>query len=152
MRYRYLGMLCAAAIVQVVVHQHFGWPWLSAVLPAMGVLFAAAGSLTTASLRKRAAKPAAGRPAPDGPIPAGWPEVARDQPAPAPDPLADAVTRRITAAQRADLPVAGRPVPGYGPAHDAGYDGAPRSGYSAPRHTAGSRPLSLRFRGPDGRT
>lgn len=95
--------------------------------------------------------PAAAEPV-AGPIPAGWPEVARDQPAPAPDPLADAVTRRITAAQRADLPVAGRPVPGYGPAQDAGYDGAPWSGYSAPRHAAESRPLSLRFRGPDGGT
>lgn len=117
-------------------------------------MFRAAAIVYRAARRLRwrpAGEPGRSTPAAEpvaGPIPAGWPEVARDQPAP-PDPLADAVTRRITAAQRADLPVAGRPVPGYGPARDAG---APRS---APRHAAEeqplSLPLSLRFRGPDGR-
>ncbi|MDT4995041.1 MAG: hypothetical protein QOH97_4933 [Actinoplanes sp.] len=55
MRNRYLDLLRAAAILRVVVYHLFGWPWLSIVLPAMGVMFALAGSLTAASLDKRAA-------------------------------------------------------------------------------------------------
>lgn len=55
MRNRYLDLLRAAALVRVVVYHHFGWPWLSIVFPAMGVMFAVAGSLTAASLQKRAA-------------------------------------------------------------------------------------------------
>jgi len=54
-RNRYLDMLRAAAIARVVVYHLFGWPWLSIVLPAMGVMFALAGSLTAASLDKRPA-------------------------------------------------------------------------------------------------
>ncbi|WP_250004327.1 acyltransferase [Actinoplanes sp. M2I2] len=53
MRNRYLDLLRAAAIVRVIVYHLFGWPWLSVVLPAMGVMFALAGSLTAASLSKR---------------------------------------------------------------------------------------------------
>ncbi len=56
-RNRYLDLLRAAAIVRVVVYHLFGWPWLSIVFPAMGVMFAVAGSLTAASLQKRAAGP-----------------------------------------------------------------------------------------------
>jgi len=56
-RNRYLDMLRAAAIVRVIVYHLFGWPWLSILLPAMGVMFALAGSLTAASLDKRAAGP-----------------------------------------------------------------------------------------------
>jgi hypothetical protein len=48
-------MLRAAAIVRVIVYHLFGWPWLSILLPAMGIMFALAGSLTAASLDKRAA-------------------------------------------------------------------------------------------------
>ncbi|WP_433292286.1 acyltransferase family protein [Actinoplanes sp. CA-030573] len=55
MRNRYLDLLRAAAIVRVIVYHLFGWPWLSIVLPAMGIMFALAGSLTAASLEKRAA-------------------------------------------------------------------------------------------------
>ena len=55
-RNRYLDLLRAAAIVRVIVYHLFGWPWLSIVLPAMGVMFALAGSLTAASLEKRAAR------------------------------------------------------------------------------------------------
>ncbi|WP_433383299.1 acyltransferase family protein [Actinoplanes sp. CA-142083] len=55
MRNRYLDLLRAAAIVRVIVYHLFGWPWLSILLPAMGVMFALAGSLTAASLEKRAA-------------------------------------------------------------------------------------------------
>lgn len=55
MRNRYLDLLRAAAIARVIVYHLFGWPWLSIVLPAMGVMFALAGSLTAASLDKRAA-------------------------------------------------------------------------------------------------
>lgn len=53
MRNRYLDLLRAAAIVRVIVYHHFGWPLLSIVFPAMGVMFAVAGSLTAASLAKR---------------------------------------------------------------------------------------------------
>ena len=56
MRNRYLDLLRAAAIVRVIVYHLFGWPWLSIVLPAMGIMFALAGSLTAASLEKRAAR------------------------------------------------------------------------------------------------
>jgi peptidoglycan/LPS O-acetylase OafA/YrhL len=56
-RNRYLDLLRAAAIVRVIVYHLFGWPWLSIVLPAMGVMFALAGSLTAASLSKRDAGP-----------------------------------------------------------------------------------------------
>jgi peptidoglycan/LPS O-acetylase OafA/YrhL len=56
-RNRYLDLLRAAAIVRVVVYHLFGWPWLSLLLPAMGVMFALAGSLTAASLDRRAAGP-----------------------------------------------------------------------------------------------
>jgi peptidoglycan/LPS O-acetylase OafA/YrhL len=54
-RNRYLDLLRAVAIVRVVVYHLFGWPWLSIVLPAMGIMFALAGSLTAASLDKRRA-------------------------------------------------------------------------------------------------
>src|SRR6187549_126428 len=54
-RNRYLDLLRAAAIVRVIVYHLFGWPWLSILLPAMGIMFALAGSLTAASLDKRAA-------------------------------------------------------------------------------------------------
>ncbi|AGL18467.1 acyltransferase [Actinoplanes sp. N902-109] len=56
MRNRYLDLLRAAAIVRVVVYHLFGWPWLSILLPAMGIMFALAGSLTAASLDKRPAR------------------------------------------------------------------------------------------------
>ncbi|MBU2664247.1 acyltransferase [Actinoplanes bogorensis] len=55
MRNRYLDLLRAAAIVRVIVYHLFGWPWLSIVLPAMGIMFALAGSLTAASLDRRGA-------------------------------------------------------------------------------------------------
>lgn len=55
MRNRYLDLLRAVAIVRVVVYHLFGWPWLSIVVPAMGIMFALAGSLTAASMEKRAA-------------------------------------------------------------------------------------------------
>jgi peptidoglycan/LPS O-acetylase OafA/YrhL len=56
-RNRYLDLLRAAAIVRVIVYHLFGWPWLSIVLPAMGVMFALAGSLTAGSLDRRSAGP-----------------------------------------------------------------------------------------------
>ncbi|MFI5493688.1 acyltransferase [Actinoplanes sp. NPDC051859] len=55
MRNRYLDLLRAAAIVRVVLYHLFGWPWLSILLPAMGIMFALAGSLTAASLDRRSA-------------------------------------------------------------------------------------------------
>jgi peptidoglycan/LPS O-acetylase OafA/YrhL len=54
-RNRYLDLLRAVAIVRVVVYHLFGWPWLSVVIPAMGIMFALAGSLTAASMDKRSA-------------------------------------------------------------------------------------------------
>jgi peptidoglycan/LPS O-acetylase OafA/YrhL len=54
-RNRYLDLLRAAAIARVIFYHLFGWPWLSLALPAMGVMFALAGSLTAASLDKRSA-------------------------------------------------------------------------------------------------
>jgi hypothetical protein len=54
-RNRYLDLLRAAAILRVIVYHLFGWPWLSILLPAMGIMFALAGSLTAASLDKRSA-------------------------------------------------------------------------------------------------
>jgi len=54
-RNRYLDLLRAAAIARVIVYHLFGWPWLSILLPAMGIMFALAGSLTAASLDKRSA-------------------------------------------------------------------------------------------------
>ncbi|MBM2616372.1 acyltransferase [Actinoplanes sp. LDG1-06] len=55
MRNRYLDLLRAAAIARVIVYHLYGWPWLTVLLPAMGIMFALAGSLTAASLSKRAA-------------------------------------------------------------------------------------------------
>jgi peptidoglycan/LPS O-acetylase OafA/YrhL len=52
-RNRYLDLLRAAAILRVIVYHLFGWPWLTILLPAMGVMFALAGSLMAASLDKR---------------------------------------------------------------------------------------------------
>jgi peptidoglycan/LPS O-acetylase OafA/YrhL len=49
----YLDLLRAAAIVRVIVYHLFGWPWLTIALPAMGVMFALAGSLMAASLDER---------------------------------------------------------------------------------------------------
>ncbi len=52
-RNRYLDLLRAVAIVRVIVYHLFGWPWLTMAVPAMGVMFALAGSLTAASLDRR---------------------------------------------------------------------------------------------------
>ena len=49
-RNRYIDTLRAAAIVRVVVYHAFGWAWLTLALPAMGVMFALAGSLMAGSL------------------------------------------------------------------------------------------------------
>jgi peptidoglycan/LPS O-acetylase OafA/YrhL len=54
-RNRYLDLLRAAAILRVIVYHLFGWPWLTILLPAMGVMFALAGSLMAASLDARKA-------------------------------------------------------------------------------------------------
>ncbi|WP_250034563.1 acyltransferase family protein [Paractinoplanes maris] len=57
-RNRYIDTLRALAIVRVVVYHAFGWAWLTYVLPAMGVMFAIAGSLMAASLSKAGARKA----------------------------------------------------------------------------------------------
>ncbi|ASW55171.1 acyltransferase family protein [Plantactinospora sp. KBS50] len=49
-RDRYLDLWRAAALVRVVVYHVFGWLWLTVLFPAMGLMFALAGSLMAASL------------------------------------------------------------------------------------------------------
>ncbi|MDM4720283.1 acyltransferase [Micromonospora sp. WMMA1363] len=60
MRNRYLDLLRCLAIVRVVVYHVTGWAALTLVFPAMSVMFALAGSLMAASLR-RSGTPAVGR-------------------------------------------------------------------------------------------
>src|SRR3954471_6657942 len=55
-RNRYIDALRAAAIVRVVIYHAFGWAWLTVLLPAMGVMFALAGSLMAASLEKHGSR------------------------------------------------------------------------------------------------
>ncbi|GAB3156274.1 hypothetical protein GCM10027290_53910 [Micromonospora sonneratiae] len=49
-RDRYLDLWRAAALVRVVVYHVFGWVWLTVLFPAMGLMFALAGSLMAGSL------------------------------------------------------------------------------------------------------
>jgi len=55
-RTRCLDLLRAAANLRVIIYHLYSWPWLSVLLPAMGVMFALAGSLTAASLDRRPAR------------------------------------------------------------------------------------------------
>jgi peptidoglycan/LPS O-acetylase OafA/YrhL len=55
-RNRYIDTLRAAAIVRVVVYHAIGWAWLTVALPAMGVMFALAGSLMAGSLAAHGAR------------------------------------------------------------------------------------------------
>jgi peptidoglycan/LPS O-acetylase OafA/YrhL len=55
-RNRYIDTLRAGAIVRVVVYHAFGWAWLTVALPAMGVMFALAGSLMASSLAAHGAR------------------------------------------------------------------------------------------------
>lgn len=56
MRNRYIDTLRAAAIIRVIVYHTLGWAWLTVALPAMGVMFALAGSLMATSLIKHGAR------------------------------------------------------------------------------------------------
>jgi peptidoglycan/LPS O-acetylase OafA/YrhL len=56
MRNRYIDTLRAAAILRVIVYHGLGWAWLTIALPAMGVMFALAGSLMAASLGTHGAR------------------------------------------------------------------------------------------------
>ncbi|GAB3809192.1 acyltransferase family protein [Micromonospora zhanjiangensis] len=49
-RDRYLDMWRALALVRVVAYHVFGWIWLTVLFPAMGLMFALAGSLMASSL------------------------------------------------------------------------------------------------------
>ncbi len=49
-RFLYLDVLRAAALVRVVVYHVLGFAWIPIVFPAMGVMFAVAGSLMARSL------------------------------------------------------------------------------------------------------
>jgi peptidoglycan/LPS O-acetylase OafA/YrhL len=56
MRNRYIDTLRATAILRVIVYHTFGWAWLTVALPAMGVMFALAGSLMATSLNTHGAR------------------------------------------------------------------------------------------------
>jgi peptidoglycan/LPS O-acetylase OafA/YrhL len=49
-RDRYLDLWRAAALFRVVAYHVFGWVWLTVLFPAMGLMFALAGSLMASSL------------------------------------------------------------------------------------------------------
>jgi peptidoglycan/LPS O-acetylase OafA/YrhL len=49
-RDRYLDLWRATALVRVVTYHVFGWVWLTVLFPAMGLMFALAGSLMANSL------------------------------------------------------------------------------------------------------
>ncbi len=53
MRSRNVDLLRAAAIARVIVYHVFGRAWLTIAFPAMGVMFALAGSLMAASVERR---------------------------------------------------------------------------------------------------
>ncbi|MGI5211628.1 acyltransferase family protein [Plantactinospora sp. CA-290183] len=59
-RDRYLDFWRAAALVRVVTYHVFGWIWLTVLFPAMGLMFALAGSLMASSL-DRSGRGAVGR-------------------------------------------------------------------------------------------
>ncbi|WP_422772923.1 acyltransferase family protein [Plantactinospora sp. WMMC1484] len=59
-RDRYLDLWRAAALVRVVTYHVLGWIWLTVLFPAMGLMFALAGSLMAGSL-DRAGHRAVGR-------------------------------------------------------------------------------------------
>ncbi|GIJ52290.1 membrane protein [Virgisporangium aliadipatigenens] len=60
MRDRYLDLLRAIAVGRVLVYHVYGWAWLTFAMPAMGVMFAIAGSLTAASLARSPASAVVG--------------------------------------------------------------------------------------------
>ncbi|MGW3106855.1 glycosyltransferase [Streptomyces sp. NPDC001100] len=55
----YLDFLRAVALVRVVTYHTFNWAWLTLAFPAMGVMFALAGSLMAPSLDRHDRTPAA---------------------------------------------------------------------------------------------
>ncbi|GAA2979968.1 MULTISPECIES: acyltransferase family protein [Streptomyces] len=60
-RDRWFDVLRACALVRVVAYHTFAWPWLGYVFPAMGVMFALAGSLMARSLERPALRVVRGR-------------------------------------------------------------------------------------------
>jgi peptidoglycan/LPS O-acetylase OafA/YrhL len=54
-RNSYFDLLRAAALLRVVTFHTVGWTWLHVAIPAIGVMFALAGSLMAASLSRRSA-------------------------------------------------------------------------------------------------
>jgi peptidoglycan/LPS O-acetylase OafA/YrhL len=55
-RFLYLDVLRAAALLRVVVYHVLGFAWIPIVFPAMGVMFAVAGSLMARSLDRSGAR------------------------------------------------------------------------------------------------
>ncbi|WP_298183333.1 glycosyltransferase [Saccharomonospora sp.] len=60
-RERWLDVLRAAALGRVMLYHTVGWPWLSMVFPAMGVMFAIGGSLAARSMNNQPAVDVVGR-------------------------------------------------------------------------------------------
>jgi len=60
-RERYLDVYRAIALVRVGMYHVFGYAWLSILFPAMGVMFAVAGSLTARSLDRAPAASVIGK-------------------------------------------------------------------------------------------
>ncbi|MCW2697565.1 MAG: Peptidoglycan/LPS O-acetylase OafA/YrhL, contains acyltransferase and SGNH-hydrolase domain [Modestobacter sp.] len=56
-RDRYIDFLRALALVRVITFHTFGWVWLPAVFPSIGIMFALGGALVTASLDRAASVP-----------------------------------------------------------------------------------------------
>ncbi|GAB3354344.1 acyltransferase family protein [Modestobacter lapidis] len=49
-RDRYIDLLRALALIRVVTFHTFGWVWLPAIFPSIGIMFALGGALVTSSL------------------------------------------------------------------------------------------------------
>ena len=56
-RDRYIDFLRALALVRVVTFHMFGWVWLPAIFPSIGIMFALGGALVTSSLDRTTSVP-----------------------------------------------------------------------------------------------
>jgi peptidoglycan/LPS O-acetylase OafA/YrhL len=60
-RDRYLDFLRFLAICRIIIYHYYGWVWLTYAFPAMGVMFALAGSLMANSLARPGGRPVRNR-------------------------------------------------------------------------------------------
>jgi acyltransferase-like protein len=56
-RDRYIDFLRALALVRVITFHTFGWVWLPAIFPSIGIMFALGGALVTSSLDRTTSVP-----------------------------------------------------------------------------------------------